>query len=71
MMNGSNRQSLIRVIDPPNAEVLGKVSLPKGTGSPHLAVSRGLGQTGPLSEVRHMQLAIARCSGKAGCPVHD
>lgn len=33
-------QSLIRVIDPSNAEVVGKVSLPKGAGLPHVAVSK-------------------------------
>ena len=34
------KQSLIRVIDASNAEVRGKVFLPKGTGLPHVAVSR-------------------------------
>lgn len=33
-------QSLIRVIDPSIAEVLGTVSLPNGTGLPHVAVSK-------------------------------
>lgn len=33
-------QSLIRVIDPSSAEVIGKISLPPGAGLPHVAVSR-------------------------------